>query len=153
MVQRGLLSLCLALLFASSGEAFVLSPALTKAAAAPRSLRSGCFHLRAEALNSPGVASEDRVRAQQSATFDRRNFVGYGSAALGTLLGLDCGFLSEANAAETDAVVTQKVYMDIRIQGVNAASKGSSGRDSNLDKQAAMGVFPVIRLGIHFQRY
>lgn len=138
MVQRGLLSLCLALLFASSGEAFVLSPALTKAAAAPRSLRSGCFHLRAEALNSPGVASEDRVRAQQSATFDRRNFVGYGSAALGTLLGLDCGFLSEANAAETDAVVTQKVYMDIRyplllfrVRGWVAVRRNVFGRVQN----------------------
>jgi len=42
-----------------------------------------------------------------------------------------------SSSAKGEPAITDKVYMDVSIQGVNAASKGSEERESNISKQAA----------------
>ena len=57
------------------------------------------------------------------------------------LRALLCGaaFLAapRSSSAKGEPAITDKVYMDVSIQGVNAASKGSEERESNISKQAA----------------
>ncbi|KAJ1494097.1 hypothetical protein T484DRAFT_1927930 [Baffinella frigidus] len=41
-------------------------------------------------------------------------------------------------AADAAGVVTDRIFLDIKIQGVNSANKANEGRSSNLDAQAAL---------------
>lgn len=131
--KAAIASLTLQVLFNSGSTAFVGSALpMLRASGQDGGIACSDRSMWAHARTKPLQCSAVMAAESDNVAKGRRDM-------LGALL---CGaaFLASpgiASAKAGEPVITDKVFMEVSIQGVNAASKGSEERESNISKQAA----------------